>query len=206
MRRRSRRTTQGKPELPGGMLYTRYGKGAYIFTAYSWFRELPAGVPGAYRIFANLISAGKAVEIVARALITGASSGIGVVFARKLAARGLRPDPRRAARRPPARAGRGLSTRVEVLTADLHPEKASARWNRRSAIAKVSICSSTTPASERWAGSGRPIRSAQISMHEVHVMATMRLTHAALDRMVPRAAAASSTFPPLPASDRPRAT
>lgn len=50
----------GKPELPGGMLYTRYGKGAYIFTAYSWFRELPAGVPGAYRIFANLISAGKA--------------------------------------------------------------------------------------------------------------------------------------------------
>jgi LmbE family N-acetylglucosaminyl deacetylase len=51
---------KGKPELPGGMLYTRYGKGVYIFTAYSWFRELPAGVPGAYRIFANLISAGKA--------------------------------------------------------------------------------------------------------------------------------------------------
>jgi LmbE family N-acetylglucosaminyl deacetylase len=53
---------KGNPELPGGMLYTRYGKGAYIFTAYSWFRELPAGVPGAYRIFANLISAGKAVS------------------------------------------------------------------------------------------------------------------------------------------------
>jgi len=51
----------GKPELPGGMLYTRYGKGVYIFSAYSWFRELPAGVPGAYRIFANLISAGRAV-------------------------------------------------------------------------------------------------------------------------------------------------
>ena len=50
---------KGQAELPGGMLYTRYGKGAYIFTAYSWFRELPAGVPGAYRIFANLISAGK---------------------------------------------------------------------------------------------------------------------------------------------------
>jgi hypothetical protein len=50
----------GKPELPGGMLYTRYGKGVYIFTAYSWFRELPAGVTGAYRIFANLISASKA--------------------------------------------------------------------------------------------------------------------------------------------------
>jgi LmbE family N-acetylglucosaminyl deacetylase len=53
---------KGNPELPGGMLYTRYGKGVYIFTAYSWFRELPAGVPGAYRIFANLISAGKAVK------------------------------------------------------------------------------------------------------------------------------------------------
>jgi len=52
---------KGNPELPGGMLYTRFGKGVYIFTAYSWFRELPAGVPGAYRIFANLISAGKAL-------------------------------------------------------------------------------------------------------------------------------------------------
>ncbi len=51
---------KGQAELPGGMLYARYGKGAYVFTAYSWFRELPAGVPGAYRIFANLISAGKA--------------------------------------------------------------------------------------------------------------------------------------------------
>ncbi len=42
--------------LPGGMLYTRYGKGSYIFTAYAWFRQLPAGVPGAYRLFANLLS------------------------------------------------------------------------------------------------------------------------------------------------------
>jgi hypothetical protein len=49
----------GEMALTGGMLYTRLGKGAYIFTAYSWFRELPAGVPGAYRIFANLLSAGK---------------------------------------------------------------------------------------------------------------------------------------------------
>lgn len=50
----------GEPALPGGTLYARYGKGAYIFTAYSWFRQLPAGVPGAYRIFANFLSAGKA--------------------------------------------------------------------------------------------------------------------------------------------------
>jgi LmbE family N-acetylglucosaminyl deacetylase len=46
------------PQL-GGTLYARYGKGVYIFTGYSWFRQLPAGVPGAYRIFANLVSAGK---------------------------------------------------------------------------------------------------------------------------------------------------
>jgi len=47
----------GEKPLAGGMLYTRYGKGVYVFTGYSWFRELPAGVPGAYRIFANLLSA-----------------------------------------------------------------------------------------------------------------------------------------------------
>jgi LmbE family N-acetylglucosaminyl deacetylase len=47
----------GEAELPGGQLWTRYGKGVYIFTAYSWFRQLPAGVPGAYRLFANLLSA-----------------------------------------------------------------------------------------------------------------------------------------------------
>jgi hypothetical protein len=50
----------GEEPMPGGMLYARMGKGAYVFTAYSWFRQLPAGVPGAYRLFANLISAGKA--------------------------------------------------------------------------------------------------------------------------------------------------
>ena len=49
----------GEKPLSGGTLITRYGKGAYVFTAYSWFRQLPAGVPGAYRIFANLLSAGK---------------------------------------------------------------------------------------------------------------------------------------------------
>ncbi len=43
----------------GGILYAHYGKGAFIYTGFSWFRQLPAGVPGAYRLFANLISAGK---------------------------------------------------------------------------------------------------------------------------------------------------
>jgi LmbE family N-acetylglucosaminyl deacetylase len=47
-----------KPML-GGTLYTKYGKGAYVFSPLSWFRELPAGVPGAFRVFANLLSAGK---------------------------------------------------------------------------------------------------------------------------------------------------
>ena len=49
----------GEPENKGGLLYTEYGKGVFIYTGYSWFRQLPAGVPGAYRIFANLISAGN---------------------------------------------------------------------------------------------------------------------------------------------------
>jgi hypothetical protein len=48
----------GEQPLPGGELYLRYGKGVYIFTAYAWFRQLPAGVPGAYRLFANMLSAG----------------------------------------------------------------------------------------------------------------------------------------------------
>ncbi len=50
----------GDKELKGSLLYTRYGKGAFVYTSFSWFREMPAGVPGAYRIFANLLSAGKA--------------------------------------------------------------------------------------------------------------------------------------------------
>jgi hypothetical protein len=34
------------------------GKGRYIYTAYAWFRQIPAGVPGAYRLFANMVSLG----------------------------------------------------------------------------------------------------------------------------------------------------
>jgi LmbE family N-acetylglucosaminyl deacetylase len=49
-------------EIPnqGGLVLTNLGKGTYIYTSYSWFRQLPAGVPGAYRIFANLIALPKA--------------------------------------------------------------------------------------------------------------------------------------------------
>ena len=46
----------GEPSRKGGLLVAHYGKGSFIYTGYSWFRELPAGVPGAYRIFVNLIS------------------------------------------------------------------------------------------------------------------------------------------------------
>ena len=49
----------GQPSIPGGTLYTTYGDGTYVYTAYSWFRQLPKGVPGAYRIFANIVSAGQ---------------------------------------------------------------------------------------------------------------------------------------------------
>jgi LmbE family N-acetylglucosaminyl deacetylase len=47
----------GEEPLKGGLLYTYYGKGVFIYTGYSWFRQIPAGVPGAFRIFVNLISA-----------------------------------------------------------------------------------------------------------------------------------------------------
>ena len=50
----------GEPPQRGGEVYARLGKGHYIYTAYAWFRQLPAGVPGAYRQFANLISLPKA--------------------------------------------------------------------------------------------------------------------------------------------------
>jgi LmbE family N-acetylglucosaminyl deacetylase len=48
----------GKP-LDGGLLVAKFGKGFFVYTSYSWFRQLPAGVPGAYRLFANMLSLGK---------------------------------------------------------------------------------------------------------------------------------------------------
>jgi LmbE family N-acetylglucosaminyl deacetylase len=48
-----------QPEQSGGLLIAHYGKGIYIYDAYALYRQLPAGVPGAYRILANLVSAGK---------------------------------------------------------------------------------------------------------------------------------------------------
>nr|WP_321538808.1 hypothetical protein [Flavobacterium piscinae] len=53
-------SSNDKDEKPknGGLLVAQYGKGHYIYTGLSFFRELPAGVAGAYRLFANLISIG----------------------------------------------------------------------------------------------------------------------------------------------------
>jgi LmbE family N-acetylglucosaminyl deacetylase len=45
--------------LEGGLLVAKFGKGFFVYTSYSWFRQLPAGVPGAYRLFANMLSLGK---------------------------------------------------------------------------------------------------------------------------------------------------
>jgi LmbE family N-acetylglucosaminyl deacetylase len=46
----------GEQPNNGGMVMAQIGKGTYVYTSYSWFRQLPAGVPGAYRIFANLLN------------------------------------------------------------------------------------------------------------------------------------------------------
>jgi len=50
---------KGEPPLKGGLLVAPYGKGNYIYTSMVWYRQLRAGLPGGYRIFANLISYGK---------------------------------------------------------------------------------------------------------------------------------------------------
>lgn len=53
-----------KNEKPhdGSLLIANYGKGHYVYTGLSFFRELPEGVPGAYRLFANIVSVGKKTE------------------------------------------------------------------------------------------------------------------------------------------------
>lgn len=49
----------GQAPQEGGLVYAKYGKGVYIYCAYAFYREMPEGVPGAYRLFANLVSLGK---------------------------------------------------------------------------------------------------------------------------------------------------
>ncbi len=49
----------GEDPQKGGLLRAQYGKGTYIYAGYAFFRQLPAGVPGAVRLYVNLLSAGK---------------------------------------------------------------------------------------------------------------------------------------------------
>jgi LmbE family N-acetylglucosaminyl deacetylase len=50
---------RGQPPQQGGWLWTRYGKGHYTYFAYAMHRQLPYGVPGAYRLMANLLALGR---------------------------------------------------------------------------------------------------------------------------------------------------
>jgi LmbE family N-acetylglucosaminyl deacetylase len=53
---------KGEPPLKGGLLVASYGRGNYIYSSYVWYRQLRAGLPGGYRMFANLISYGRRKE------------------------------------------------------------------------------------------------------------------------------------------------
>jgi hypothetical protein len=50
---------KGEKAKDGAILVAKYGKGNYIYTGISFFRELPEGVPGAFRLLANMIAIGK---------------------------------------------------------------------------------------------------------------------------------------------------
>jgi hypothetical protein len=47
---------KGESPLDGSLLIAPYGKGHFVYTSLSWFRQLPAGVPGAFRLFANILA------------------------------------------------------------------------------------------------------------------------------------------------------
>jgi LmbE family N-acetylglucosaminyl deacetylase len=52
----------GQEPQKGGLLYAKYGKGVYIYNAYAFYRQMPEGVPGSYRLFANMISLAKSPQ------------------------------------------------------------------------------------------------------------------------------------------------
>jgi LmbE family N-acetylglucosaminyl deacetylase len=54
---------KGEPARDGSLLIAKFGTGHYVYTGLSFFRELPEGVPGAYKLFANLVSLSKAKSI-----------------------------------------------------------------------------------------------------------------------------------------------
>ena len=50
----------GEAPLQGSLLVAPYGEGVYVYSGLAFFRQLPEGVPGAYRLLVNLLSLGKA--------------------------------------------------------------------------------------------------------------------------------------------------
>ena len=50
---------KGEKPKNGALLVAQYGKGTYVYTGLSFFRELPEGVSGAFRLLANIIAIGK---------------------------------------------------------------------------------------------------------------------------------------------------
>jgi hypothetical protein len=59
---------KGEPENSGGLVVADLGKGKYIYCSYSLFRQLPAGVPGAYRLLANMLALPKAKNTLDKAV------------------------------------------------------------------------------------------------------------------------------------------
>ena len=56
----------GEAPLAGSLLWARYGKGTFVYTGLAFFRQLPAGVPGAFRLFANLLAGGASACALSR--------------------------------------------------------------------------------------------------------------------------------------------
>ena len=56
----------GEPELNGALVYAHVGKGTYIYTGLAFFRQIPEGVPGAYRLFVNLLAVRNKTEAAPR--------------------------------------------------------------------------------------------------------------------------------------------
>lgn len=64
----------GEPAHSGGLIAARHGRGWFVYTGLSFFRQLPAGVPGAYRLFANLLALGGRDRIMPASARTGEPS------------------------------------------------------------------------------------------------------------------------------------
>ena len=57
----------GQAPQKGGLLFARYGRGAFVYLAFALYRQLPEGVPGSYRLMANLLSLAKNPQLAAKA-------------------------------------------------------------------------------------------------------------------------------------------